>query len=262
MSGLFGLVDSHPENAVRFDRMAASLRRHQGQVLDSTAAGPFRIGYWRRDAAEQRAWHLQRRDDGLVVCLAGEIFSTRHPLPAAERPDATWCLTALAEAFAERGASALLGLNGDFQVAVWEPRSHRVTVAVDRFATTAMYWTATGGAFSFAHGVRGVIAGAGIPPRPDLDAIREAVTFGGYRLGSRTNIANVHALRPAETVSFSRGITDRAIYWSLGDLAASTPRSLDEAVDAVHAAWTTAVQRRLDGVTAPGQTLSGGRDSR
>ena len=37
----------------------------------------------------------------------------------------------------------------------------------------------------------------GIDTRPDTDAIREAVTFGGYRLGSRTNVRGVEMLPPA-----------------------------------------------------------------
>jgi hypothetical protein len=263
MSGLFGFVRrSIAPDPARLDRMAAVLRRHSAQTFLATSHGPVDVGLLHRESAASLTWHARSRDGDLSLWVAGEVFSTRWPLPAAECPDAEWWQRTLLEAMATRGIQAIAGLNGDFHLALWDARSQRLSIAVDRFATSPLYWTVTPEGFAFGHGVRALV-GERRETTPDLDAIREAVTFGGYRLGTRTNIAGIQMVRPAHAIHATPdGHTSESSYWTWHDVPASAVTNVDDAVDAVHAAWRRAVRRRLHNTHAPAQTLSGGRDSR
>ena len=264
MSGLFGVLRTGgAADPLELRRMGAALRRHPGQQLQCAGAGPVDVGVLRRNDVLDRAWRITNHNATATLWFAGDVFSTRHPLPVHESPDAAVWQPMLLDAFFSYGVDAIAGLNGDFQLAIWDAQRERLSIAVDRFATTPLYWTNTSRGFWFASGVRALLVNTPFEARPDIDALREAVTFGGYRLGARTNIAGVHMLRPGEVVHVTRSLAvTSSSYWSWQQLPASPVTDLDEAVDAVHAGWQRAVRRRLHGVRRPGQTLSGGRDSR
>jgi asparagine synthase (glutamine-hydrolysing) len=133
---------------------------------------------------------------------------------------------------------------------------------MDRFGALPLYWTATAAGCAFACGVRGVLMAPGIDAAPDTDALREAVTFGGFRLGDRTNVRGVRMLPGAGALKACGHNAAVSRYWDWGRVESRPAVSVDDAGRECHARWRTAIGRRLAGAARPGQTLSGGLDSR
>jgi hypothetical protein len=125
-----------------------------------------------------------------------------------------------------------------------------------------LYWAQSPQGFAFAGGVRGVLMAPGVSAAPDVEAIREAVSFGGFRLGDRTNVAAVKMVAGASVVTVKDGSPTFRRYWHWRDIAPVAERTMPELIEELHHRWQLAVKRRLAGARRPGQTLSGGLDSR
>src|SRR5262249_21913567 len=125
-----------------------------------------------------------------------------------------------------------------------------------------LYVASSSSGMAFAGGVRGVLMAPGVGTDPDTQAIREAVTFGGYRLAGRTNIRGVRMLPPATVASVWADTVTPRRYWTWSELPAGDATIESELLEQTRAAWSAAIARRLDGAERPGLTLSGGLDSR
>jgi hypothetical protein len=102
----------------------------------------------------------------------------------------------------------------------------------------------------------------GVSAEPDFDALREAASFGGYRLGDRTNVASVRMVDGATLQVVRRGARTAGRYWTWRDIPPQPCADARDAVATLHAYWQTAVARRTGSRARYGQTLSGGLDSR
>jgi hypothetical protein len=160
------------------------------------------------------------------------------------------------------GVRAIERLDGEYQIAIWDVAARRLTLVNDRFGGLPWYHGESAAAIGFAGGVRGVLALPGIDCRPDAEALREAVTFGGYRLGDRTNVEGVRMIPGGSIVSIHSGRLVSRRYWSWKDIQPRAASTLPEQVDELQALWRGAMARRLSGPGRFGQTLSGGLDSR
>lgn len=161
-----------------------------------------------------------------------------------------------------RDVDAFAALDGEYHVVLWDAHGRTLVLLNDRFGSLPLYWSESPRGFAFASGVRGVLAAPGVRAEPDGEAIREAVTFGGFRLGDRTNVAAVKMLPGASVVTVRGGRATFRRYWRWGDVPPRPRRPVPELVEEAHGLWQRAVRRRLAGATRPGQTLSGGLDSR
>ncbi len=169
----------------------------------------------------------------------------------------------LLEAMLTRGADAIAEVDGRYQVVLFDSLARTATIVADRFGGQPLFWATSKAGAAFGGGVRGVLMAPGIDCEPDEDAIREAVTFGGTRLGARTNVRGVQRLRGGSMLVLDDAARIRH-YWSWPSLTRSLPRPSDptELIEEAHRLWQRAVAVRLDGAVRPGQTLSGGLDSR
>jgi asparagine synthase (glutamine-hydrolysing) len=102
----------------------------------------------------------------------------------------------------------------------------------------------------------------GVEPKPDPEALREAVTFGGFRLGDRTNVDGVKMLPGGTILRLRDGAIEERRYWRFGDIPRQAPQPRERLLEEAGTYWEVAIRRRLDGCERPGQTLSGGLDSR
>src|SRR5207248_743466 len=160
------------------------------------------------------------------------------------------------------GAEAIRDLDGEYQIAFWNAPARTLMLLNDRFGALPMYVATGRGGVAFAGGVRGVLMGPGIASEPDVDAIKEAVSFGGFRLGNRTNVRGVQMVPPATALTISGdGVATRR-YWSWDELRDGDATDRRSLMEEMQAAWHGAVARRLQGSQRPGLTLSGGLDSR
>ena len=165
------------------------------------------------------------------------------------------------EALLQRGSQAVASVDGRYQIALFDAVDRTVTVMNDRFGGLPLFWAQSPEGVAFAGGVRGVLMAPGIGREPDAEAIQEAVTFGGFRLGDRTNIRGVRRLPGATAMTIGDEVSCRR-YWTWPGAAPAGDRPAQELIEQAHDLWRRAIAVRLTDARRPGQTLSGGLDSR
>jgi len=263
---LFGCVGLDPrETSSILMSMSAALRVVPDEVSETWTFDSMGIGVLERPLGKsERLCEPARGADGSLLWFTGEAFdwpSQGGLLPCDSRT--AGFRSRLVEAILARGPGVVRDLDGEYQVAVWNPSTRSLLLINDRFAALPLYFSeAADGTVAFAGGVRGVLTVPGIGCDPDPDAIREAVTFGGYRLGGRTNIRGVEMMAPASVVTVSGGRRATKRYWTWAELADGDATDERTLMEETRASWSDAVKRRLDGASRPGLTLSGGLDSR
>jgi asparagine synthase (glutamine-hydrolysing) len=246
--------------------MGEALRVHQGQafrvnVLPGLAIGQYALPPLDGEALQDVSPALSD-DRQFALWMAGEAFAwPSHGLRGSSEAVTPAFRRRLLDVLRREGASALADLDGEYQVALWDASSRTLRLWSDRFASLPLYWSPANAGVAFAGGVRGVLAAPGVSREPDVDALREAVSFGGFRLGGRTNMRHVQMAPPAAALTIMPGECRVARYWQWDELDL-TPRDDGRLLDDYRAAWRAAVARRLEGSARPGLTLSGGLDSR
>ena len=264
---LFGCVGVDPrETSSILMSMRGALRVTSDEVGEAWTFGSFGIGVLERPFEKrERLCEPARGADGSLLWFTGEAFdwpSHGGLLRAGDSRTAAF-RARLLDALLAHGPGAVRDLDGEYQIAVWTAAARSLLLINDRFAAIPMYFSESrDGAFVFGGGVRGVLTVPGIGREPDPDAIREAVTFGGYRLGTRTNVRGVVMMPPASAVTVSNGTHRAKRYWTWAELADEDATDERALMEETRAAWNDAITRRLDGASRPGLTLSGGLDSR
>lgn len=267
MSLLFGWVSSDataPTTEV-VGSMAEALRVHDGQQLDITTCPGVGVGILEPPAVVREALRPVQSEDGrFLLWVAGEVVPNGgHRLPLAGTiSSSTEFRRLLLSRWLEDGVATIADLDGDFQIAVLDVRERTLAVANDRFGGLPMYWASSAAGVAFGGGVRGVLMAPGVPCAPDTEALREAMTFGGYRLGTRTNLEAVRMVPGGSLMTIRQGQCHIRRYWSWRDVPATAGGKSRELVEEMQRLWRSAIARRLAGASRFGQTLSGGLDSR
>ncbi len=267
MTGLFGWLPrdaSDPTGVV--SAMACALAAHPGEawavhtghgygmgVIDGVA--PARVAEWAAPVCSPNGRHS--------LWFAGEIFdapglSLEAPQDAPASASRAWLLQRLID----EGPSSLRAVDGEYQIAWWDAAGQTLTLLSDRFGGLSWYWARTPGGVAFASGVRGVLMAPGMSCEPDVEALRDVTTFGGYRLGAHTNVDAVRMFPCALHATLTASDVRVARYWSWSEVVERPHASLDEAAETAAGLWRASMTRRLRGAARPGQTLSGGLDSR
>jgi asparagine synthetase B (glutamine-hydrolysing) len=205
-----------------------------------------------------------RGADGSCLWMTGEAFDwpSHGGIRGAADSRTLAFRSRLLEAIAAEGPRAVADLDGEYQIALWSPRSRSLLLLNDRFAALPLYIASSPRGIAFGGGVRGVLMAPGVTAEPDPQAIREAVTFGGYRLGRRTNVRRIEMTPPATVVHVTPETVTSKRYWTWAELKDGDATDDRELLEHTRTAWSAAIARRLDGARLPGLTLSGGLDSR
>lgn len=267
MTGLFGwLPRDGADPAPILTAMACALRATRDErwsacvvpglgigVLDGVQ--PARVAEWAAPV-----WSDDRRH---ALWLVGEIYEPANlPLGTPQDAAGAGVRRRVLALLLDRGVPALDQIDGEFLVAWWDADRRQLRLLSDRFGGRSCYWAATTSGVAFAHGVRGVLMAPGVSCEPDLEALRDATTFGGYRLGTHTNVASVRMFPAALDARLtSAGVTIRR-YWRWSELSERPDVTLHEAAEQAVGRWRVAVRRRVPGAGRVGVTLSGGLDSR
>jgi asparagine synthetase B (glutamine-hydrolysing) len=263
---LFGWFSADTrDTAMVLESMAAALRVNSAEQVAVWTVGMVGIGLLERPVAhEQFSRDPARHADGSCLWMTGEAFDwpSHGGVRGAAESRTLAFRSRLLEAITTEGPRAVADLDGEYQIAVWSPRSRSLFLLNDRFAALPLYVASSPGGTAFGGGVRGVLMAPGIAAEPDPQAIREAVTFGGYRLGRRTNVRHIEMMPPATVVRVTPAAVTAKRYWTWGELRDGDATDDRELLEHTRTAWTAAIARRLVGARHPGLTLSGGLDSR
>jgi len=272
MCGIAGILDLRraPElGALR--RMTAALGHR----------GPDELGLYRDDriglvhtrlsiidlASGQQP--LCNEDGTLFVVFNGEIFNyleLRDELQALGHRFRTKSDTeVIVHAFESWGEAAFARFNGQFAIALWDAREHRLVLARDRLGVRPLHIAEHEGRVYFASEAKAIFAADRSIPRV-LDPIGLDDTFTFWApLAPHTPFTAIRELGPGKVLVIQEGgRTERAYY---------TPRfptgpdeqfqgTIGEATEAVSAALHEATRLRVLRSDVPvGSYLSGGLDS-
>jgi hypothetical protein len=266
---LFGwvAVDRTAETEGVLHEMAAALRGERRLEVALWKEPGFGVGVLylapsaRHDASPPGMIHAQ---DRYVAWMAGEAFAwDGEPLDEVSVGDRSQKFgRRLLARWEAEGPRCVCALDGEYQIAVWDRRERQLQLLLDRFGALPMYWAENSQGFAFAGGVRAVLVAPGVDARPDPDALREAVSFGGFRLGTRTNIVGVHMAPPSAVITSRAGRTSVSRSWTWSEAPAAHELPHADRLHAARSLWREAIRRRLVNSRRPGLTLSGGLDSR
>lgn len=270
MSQLCGWVpdEGDADSGAVARRMVAALRVHAGQRVAVWTLPGLGIGAIEPPALPGETTDVEpavSSDGRFRLWMAGEAFrSGDSGLPLHDVAESHTLLfrRTLLDRWRQRGVYVVDRLDGEYHIAIWDSRDRVLTLVNDRFGGLPQYWARSRGGVAFAGGVRGVLMAPGVSAEPDLDALREAATFGGYRLGDRTNVSSVKMVPGATVQTIRPGTRTVVRYWSWSDIPAQAARDADDAVARLRVRWRDAIARRMTDRARYGQTLSGGLDSR
>lgn len=246
------------------DAMAAALRVEARQEWESWSEPGVGVGSLKTPNDEGLESPSFFAADGgrHRLAMAGELFATAGELSHVDPADRAALGRALLAAFAAGRFEAARHLDGEFQLAFWNGAERRLTLVLDRFGSLPLYVGESPAGVAFAGGVRGVLMAPGISAEPDPEAIREAVSFGGFRLGDRTNVRGVKMLPAGSVTTLAAGGHETRRYVSWAEIPAARPGSVAERIEEARRLFGRSIARRLRGARRPGETLSGGLDSR
>jgi asparagine synthase (glutamine-hydrolysing) len=218
---------------------------------------------------------VANEDRSVSVVFNGEFFDyleRRTELEARGHRLVTHCDTEIVPHLWEETQEGVFErLRGQFALALWDERRHRLVLGRDRFGICPLYWTRQGDWLLFASEIKALLASGLVPARPDLRGIDHIFTFAALP-GPTTCFEGVQLLPPAHYLRVVPGNTNRGAaptisehaYWEMdfpdrGDEdRGGDSRAL---VDRFEQIMLQAVEERLRADVPVGAYLSGGVDS-
>lgn len=198
--------------------------------------------------------------DGVILVFNGEIYNyealkREHRLECTTRSDSE----VIIRMYRRYGIKALTFLEGMFAFALYDEVSKSWMCARDRFGKKPFYYHFSGGIFSFASEIKGVLAQLSAKPDLNLRALGEYLSFQSP-LGDRTFFEGVHKLPAGSYLVLEHGKLRRERYYDLEGIDTAYG---DEAqvVSDIDTLLHRSIESRLVGDTDVASLLSGGLDS-
>jgi asparagine synthase (glutamine-hydrolysing) len=279
MCGIAGILDLAGNRAV-----ANGIIQKMTQAL--IHRGPDEEGYFQRPGVALGSRRLSivgladgqqpvfNEDRSVSAVFNGEFFDyleKRAELEARGHRLVTHCDTEIIPHLWEESQEGLFErLRGQFALALWDERRHRLVLGRDRFGICPLYWTRQGEWLLFASEIKALLASGLVPVRPDLRGIDHIFTFAALP-GPITCFEGVQLLPPGHSLQVIPGIGHRVAseiseraYWEM-----DFPNSGDEdrggdsraLVDRFEQIMLQSVEKRLRADVPVGAYLSGGVDS-
>jgi len=279
MCGIAGIVDLAGHRTV-----ADGVIQRMTQAI--IHRGPDEEGYFQRPGVVLGSRRLSivgladgqqpvaNEDRSVSVVFNGEFFDYLEQRAELEKRGhllVTHCDTEIVPHLWEESQEGVFErLRGQFALALWDERRHRLVLGRDRFGICPLYWTRQGDWLLFASEIKALLASGLVPARPDLRGIDHIFTFAALP-GPTTCFEGVQLLPPGHYLRIvpdnDRGaapaISEHA-YWEMdfpdrGDEdPGRNPRAL---VDRFEQIMLQAVEERLRADVPVGAYLSGGVDS-
>jgi asparagine synthase (glutamine-hydrolysing) len=159
--------------------------------------------------------------------------------------------------YLELGEAFVSKLIGAFAIAVWDPRSRRLTLARDRAGERPLFYAMNGNEIIFATEIAALVAHRRLPVNLDQQALRKYLQFGIFP-SPDTPFAEIRKVAPGELIQLDAAGVRRKPWWrwQITESAKSPP-----SLDAFDQTFRAAVGRQSDVDVDFGVFLSGGIDS-
>lgn len=197
-------------------------------------------------------------DSGIMVVFDGTIYN-HVGLGSADSAAALFIVLYQKHGF----DGALLHINGDFAVALYDAADDTLWLARDRFGVKPLYYVSNTGSFAFASRPRALLGLPGV----NSEVSRQYVALfaaSHYRTfdtrPDESPYAGIAQLPAARLLRVRNGQVDKSVYWSLQDLPDFT-ESEDVLAESYRELLIDAVSLRFKASQRPAFTLSGGMDS-
>lgn len=269
MSGILGAwnLDGRPLDKDVLERMAATLAHRGPDGCFFWTDGPVGLAFQQLKVTPESLNETQPLAGpiGAVVVFDGRLDNREELLAAlpqrkipSDAPDSALVLAAYAafgEGFAEH-------LNGDFAVAVFDPKRRQLLLARDALGVRPLYYAQAGQSFLFASEVKALLAHPALPRRPNDDVVAWWVLKRpGLDTAGRTFFEGVLSVRPAHLVTATLGSVASRRYWDFDRGRRLRLGSFPEYAEAFGEHFERAVKRRLRSAHPVAFSVSGGLDS-
>jgi asparagine synthase (glutamine-hydrolysing) len=267
MCGLAGWAGDLEAGAGDLRRMCDQLR-HRGPDDEGFLHRPGRaaLGFRRLSVIDLETGNqpLLSEDGAVAVTCNGEIYNFRALRSQLAARGHTFCTGSDAEVivhlYEELGIECLHRLVGMFAIALWDERTDRLMLAVDRMGVKPLYWAPVPGGLVYGSEPAAILASGLVEARPDPAAIMQQLTLQ-YVPAPLSAFAGIHKLAPGGRLIFERGAPRVEAWWSLPDGARADHISEEQALEQVDECLREATRDRLVSDVPLGAFLSGGVDS-
>src|ERR1700690_3454478 len=169
---------------------------------------------------------IANEDESLWIVFNGEIFNyieLRADLEARGHRFRTSSDTeVILHLFEEYGSGCLDKLNGQFAIAIWDPRRRRLFLARDRVGVRPLFYTqTTDGALLFASEIKAILSDPRVTAEIDPATVQQIFTFWAP-VSPRTVFRGMVELPPGHFLMADRGSVKVEPYWKNQFPAATT----------------------------------------
>jgi asparagine synthase (glutamine-hydrolysing) len=210
---------------------------------------------------------MQDEESGVIIVMNGEVFNyreLRETLLSQGHRFRSHCDTEVVlRLYLQRGREFAASLNGQFAIAIWDPRSGEVILARDRFGIAPLFYHAAEGVFAFASEIKALFTHPSIPKQINPLAVDQIFTFW-TAIGRHTAFAGISELPPGVMLVVGpEGRIEQSPYWTweFPSLQSTSRLSFDEAKAGFEEHLTNSIKLRLHADVEVGSYLSGGIDS-
>jgi asparagine synthase (glutamine-hydrolysing) len=207
-------------------------------------------------------------ETGDIVCVCnGEIYNheeLRRRLSAGgHRFRSRVDVEVIPHLYEERGAACVDQLDGQFALAIYDGRCHRLLLARDPFGVNPLFYTTVDGLVIFGSEIKAILAHAAVPRVPDLTGLDQVISFPGL-VSPTTMFKGIYSLPHGHRLlADSNGVRVQE-YWDLEYPTVDDAPGLDDepaCVRELDERLRRAIAKRLQGEVEVGCYLSGGLDS-
>lgn len=218
IAGIYAPDGQRPPMAGELDRMIRVLHHRgpdgYGRWLDSSVGlAHARLSIIDLVSGDQPI----RNEDGTVqVVFNGEIFNYVELRSDLEKRGHGFYTASDTEVivhlYEEFGDGFVEHLNGQFAIALWDARRHRLVLARDRVGIRPLYFGWSGGRLLFASEVKAILAEGSLEARLDVRSLFETFSYWSP-LEGRSAFVGVASLPPGHVMSVEDGVATTTRYW-------------------------------------------------
>jgi len=240
---------------------------HRGPDSDGYYLGDgIAMGFRRLSIIDLEAGHqpLYNEDKTLVLTFNGEIYNYRDLRAQLLKAGHTFATMSdsevLLHGFEEWGADLLPKLRGMFGFAVWNTATKDLFIARDYFGIKPMHYTRLAdGRLVYGSEIKSLLCHPDVKKEFNPAALDKYLSFQ-YSVPTETFFKDIFCLPPAHYLWFKGGEVTVHRYWDPA-FSPDENMTLEEAVDAIDAAFTDSVEAHRISDVEVGCFLSSGVDS-
>lgn len=262
--GIFNL-DGRPVTQLEMRTLSEASRHRASGGEDFSVQSSFGVAfqYSRARSAPDTERRLLRSAAGDVLAFDGRLDNRAELASLDEqqadgepRPDAALALAA----YRRQGARFASFVNGDFAIALFDPRQPALFLARDVMGARPLYYCRSGESVLFASEIKSLLADSRVPRKPDVEALADLV-LDKWDDGRRTCFEGIHSVPPGYVLVASPRRITLERHWSFDTTRELRYGDATQYVEHFRAVFEQAVKRRLRGAAGVAIAVSGGVDS-